>query len=1710
MDQNIDATNALTSVGQTDNMPDMQGQDAASSATPFTDIQPEQHEQSPFVSPPAEAPVPTPSRNSDTQNGITAALGGLAQQKLGLMGDSPDDRLQSLTDINKELLDDGQEKALRAGIAQQTQNDKVNGINKLQSDLLSVNGHDMGDTRLSDLMHLGITQQQKPLDPDSLEEQGVSQLQGMAARDPDQAALMANLSKQGDVLDRVKDNVTKLALFNRETDAFAQTVKNQPWYAKVGNVAEDFLTAGVQGLLSRTGNIKDAGTEWSDLPATRENKEIGKFWNLPLDEFKQQLPQLMGKLTSNTNASEALGVAKEFGQGGLNNSDALSYNLWTGANLLGLLPLGAMARVPSKMARMVGNRVASADIVSSGIGRELAGVPDATMSSLQPGAATIEESLPSSLVPSTANLVRPDVGVVSDVANKINQIKQATDAATKAVQRTQRLAPEQVKQAIEDAVKEANVTYSSGENIVDMKQALNDRPQLVAARQMADGRVHEGVQGGNHFDLLTQEELDNPDLITDKTDDSMGFTQPGSGKFLTRDEAGEVAGHKGPLSSEDLNEADAARSTVGKVPVTRTELFDPDADLDNLSYFNARGEVYQPPAPAKDFEEIGGIKKWDPVSQSPDTGIYSLNFYLGKKSANGGFLTKEGAEAAATRKGFDLKDVGIHQNSDGQFFVKVRQPIAETGVVNPVLKGADFQGVYSWGQYVKSADNIMPEIFNRSRITATIAKQKSLASVVQPWVNNIRTLNRKSIRAVSKVLTMGERDQKWYNLAELDDKVQHAAGRLPTEKERLAYYSSKELNDINHNIMNNNLRADKERRGLMTVRAKNDATQFDTGYMNGREVTKPDLEKLRVYDLESGATSTGPSVDLQAKLDSGRYRVIELEKPHVPEPGEDPINYILGSREDTTVGPLHPEQLGYVEGGSRENRSKWFVKQANKGTFKDGTTYWMNPHTHVAARTGKEARQWAEAMEESRLAYNSTELDELAKRRIIDRSPVESYDKFDQLVKSGSINKDMPFEALFDRQQPTAMSHIGDKDVRWVDTSQSAEEAYHITKGRMYYSKKGEHLTDPSGDYAEILDPFTTLHNAISNAQQTSAFADYNRQVMDEWSRFATSNGYIDPRSIGNNVDPYNVFFNGKLNDDLLRQNPTLYNQLEMTRNTHKRLLNLRTNEQSMTYTMSRRLADWAEGRGAWGDKLSAWALDRSSSNPINAVRGMVFDAHLGWFDPGQLLIQSTTAFQAMTANPIYGARTAAMTLPLSHVLMNRSENLLDFYAKALSPIHGLATDDWKDMVRSLRNSGWMNVGGEMVQLDQYTNRIGGSMLHKGFNNLRVGGRYFFNMAEKFNRVTAYQMAWQLQRAKFPEMAARSSEFIERVNKSADDLSMNMTTSSGAYWQKGALSIPSQFLAYQTRVLENILPKAVGGTTRFSAAQKTRMALGQLLMYGSAGIPGATELLNFAGDEYSKANGKPLDPDTWRNLSKGFFDSALFGVSGGDLDTDFARRAGQGAAWTDFYRKITDGSMNSVLQVAGGASGAFIGNMSEVAKRLYTYMRAEQVSNLDTQTWALMAGDLTQQISSLSRAQKAYWIWKTGLIKDPKTGEAVAPATNLEGVAEALGVQTNDETMRWDLIRNAKDRNDTIREMSSLIALNRRNAQQAWEDGDETKRIYYENMASGLLMPYRDDPMMQQEIAKETEKQLGYSNTEIEQLIQKSYDSVGRMPNGAK
>ena len=481
----------------------------------------------------------------------------------------------------------------------------------------------------------------------------------------------------------------------------------------------------------------------------------------------------------------------------------------------------------------------------------------------------------------------------------------------------------------------------------------------------------------------------------------------------------------------------------------------------------------------------------------------------------------------------------------------------------------------------------------------------------------------------------------------------------------------------------------------------------------------------------------------------------------------------------------------------------------------------------------------------------------------------------------------------------------------------------------------------------------------------------------------------------------------------------------------------------------SRRMAEFIFGNepGTLRAKTERIVTDWwNETNPVVALRSAAFDMKLGLFNVAQLPLQATTTWAAVALSPKFGGQGYMVFPVLRAYLFNGNEALIDHLIKSggMKTLGYTDAASFKTMMKTAKQSGFFNIGNTHELI-----RAGGtSTAMSSFGNLvddiRETGRVFFHEAEIMNRSVAWNIAWQETKAVLPDAAMNSPEFLRRVSLEADRYSFFMTKESEAWWQRGVLSIPTQFWGYQARMLEAMFGKS------FTAEQKIRLIAQQSLMYGAAGVP----LVPFITDHIKEKTGEPVDINTfWGVANRGLLDFAMANITGADVS--YGAKIGTGG-WLsgtikDFFNAGPYGE-KSMAEVLGGATFGILGQTAGVALDAFKHSVAESGGDVsgdkDPESFIKMA----KQISTVNNALKAYWIFQYGTYLTT-SGQVIAKdLPTAAGIATLMGFNPAEVDNASTMIQFNKKQTEIVNDAAKVVAKYRTRMISEPENRDEYAR----------------------------------------------------------
>jgi hypothetical protein len=878
-------------------------------------------------------------------------------------------------------------------------------------------------------------------------------------------------------------------------------------------------------------------------------------------------------------------------------------------------------------------------------------------------------------------------------------------------------------------------------------------------------------------------------------------------------------------------------------------------------------------------------------------------------------------------------------------------------------------------------------------------------------------------------------------------------GLMP-QKIKQAYYKLVELSNVEHLLRNEDAYLQKAVRGFQTLKFRGAEDVDGIVYRAG---TVPPVPSTRVYNISDDThyvaktddeVKVGQSLrltpaDMSRMMKKEGYIMVRLERP-IEVGNRVTVQWFIGKAADFEVKPLKFEQIGYVAGGHRGYQDKHFAKQASTGKQGDnGELYLKSPSTFIVG-TQAEVAEWTRVMEQARIIWNNTDDEarrmELLARHLDGKPGYPGAEEFAGMVAKGEFDPEYPVEALYDREMPSDYAKL--KQRGWDDLSDPEESginSYMQTHGRMYTSPKGTRLPDWRGQDATIIDPYEMMNKALNNIAALSSLTDYKLRSIEKW--VTTFGPYLDLRGIPRDASPVRIFQESVFLNDL-PEAQKLKNSAEAQRDTIKRILGWRSDVDREFEYLGRQLVSIVAGDkpGKWNKTMSRgveWALEK---NPVARARKMAFHMKLGLFNVAQFPMQISTMMAAMSLDVRAGAQAFGGFPAMRGAIGLRGQALDDWANLAIERgFHTLSgfddVEEFKEMLKTAAGSGWFDIGGShsLVNyhgVDASMGAIGkgaiGEVLDASGKVLREAGQkgtFFFNEAELWNRMIAWQMAWKHVRKN--GLVPGTSKFNEGLMTRANDMSINMSVAGAAAWQKGWASVPTQFLSYQARFLEALLGK------QFTTTEKLRLLLGQGVLYGTAGIP----FLAFASEMMRSNEGEAPEIGTWEGLvDRGIIDTLIFATTGSDVL--YGERAATGAFVTDTFRELFGMSKYGEVSFVDIMGGPLWGITKDTSKTFWDVIKsvsAESGGDTGLPLTSASVMNFAKNISSFNNAYKAYMVWNYGQYVT-KTGKiALDDLPSTDAFAVFLGLapgEYRDYVAKQDWRRN---RGETVKEVSDKI-----------------------------------------------------------------------------
>ena len=559
--------------------------------------------------------------------------------------------------------------------------------------------------------------------------------------------------------------------------------------------------------------------------------------------------------------------------------------------------------------------------------------------------------------------------------------------------------------------------------------------------------------------------------------------------------------------------------------------------------------------------------------------------------------------------------------------------------------------------------------------------------------------------------------------------------------------------------------------------------------------------------------------------------------------------------------------------------------------------------------------------------------------------------------------------------------------------------------------------------------------SAIADQFGTEAFGYANRAASQNalvgWNKLAEANQGLIRNWDRVSALPKNDFLGRLLEAEVTKTGKfnDVAAQLRETQDVIKRRLNQPT-------WLSDKWESFTRSATEYVFEKTGFKWDLAATDPSSQLLKVGFYSKFGFWNPDQFMLQGLHSLTIVGVSPTSGVKALGLTTPML-IIANSKGAARQTAIKRLAKMSGLTEDELNTLVRYIDESGRNIIDNQVIEL-QAPQKFGAASTLTGKAQASVGkfldtSTVFFREGERFSRMTGIITAFLEHRAKRPDIDPLSPSGKTWITNREQDLTFRMTSASRSFAQSGPMRVPTQWLTFSLRAMENIV---VG--RNFTAGERARMALVMGPMWGLTGL-GLGRTAGYVTEKLGYSSDDPQAVQMHNMIKYGLFDQLLGWGLG--TETAYAQRAAPLGQVTDTYRKLFDESLITTLF---GPSGEIAEDFSSAGVNAIRSMfggRTEMVRE-----------DLTQVVRNLSTVDKIVKIRElieTGNYRSRTRRLVVGGLTTRDAAAVLMGATPAPVQNYYDYQEMVFKKNEKYREIRTRLKSKADRAMSLLTEGDQ-------------------------------------------------------------
>jgi hypothetical protein len=347
-------------------------------------------------------------------------------------------------------------------------------------------------------------------------------------------------------------------------------------------------------------------------------------------------------------------------------------------------------------------------------------------------------------------------------------------------------------------------------------------------------------------------------------------------------------------------------------------------------------------------------------------------------------------------------------------------------------------------------------------------------------------------------------------------------------------------------------------------------------------------------------------------------------------------------------------------------------------------------------------------------------------------------------------------------------------------------------------------------------------------------------------------------------------------------------------------------------------------------------------------------------------------------------------------------------------------------------------------------------------------GLFFYKGGELFNRRVAFTTAYQEWR-KVNKGAEFTDDALREVLNRSNNLMLNMTKAARASYQKGLLSLPTQFMSINHRTIESML----GLNGNFDMKDRAKLITGQVALYGAAGIPlggmVAQETAALLGYDTQEKIEKNMSPELRKTINEGAVGLMTLAMFGADIDV--SDRSSLIGNIDDFVDEAVFGD-GTLLENITGAFGTQGGRFWTSMMGTWAPLSLGIAENRAIDVTRSALNPILGSITTFRNVDKALFMRNYHRIIDKNNKDVLVKDFSLvEEMATAIGFRLSDEVEVYEIEKLKRLKTEYRKAVVDQLAIWYRRAAIEEASGSMTdkQREYYAEAIATLYQTF-DNP----------------------------------------